>query len=32
MCDDAGAIYCFMNARETFKFAGETVHAIQAGF
>ena len=32
MCDDAGAIYCFMNARETFKLAGENVHAIQAGF
>lgn len=32
MCDDAGAIYCFMNARETFKFAGENVYAIQADF
>lgn len=32
MCDDAGAIYCFMNAGETFKLAGETVHAIRAGF
>lgn len=32
MCDDVGVIYYFMNARETFKFAGENVHAIQAGF
>ena len=32
MCDDAGAIYCFMNARETFKFAATSVHAIQADF
>ena len=32
MCDDAGVIYYFMNAGETFKLAGETVHAIRAGF
>lgn len=32
MCDDVGVIYYFMNARETFKFAATSVHAIQAGF
>lgn len=32
MCDDVGAIYWFMNARQTFKFAATNVHAIQAGF
>lgn len=32
MRDDAGAIYYFINARETFKLATTNVHAIQAGF
>ena len=32
MCDDVGAIYCFMNARDTFTLAATNVHAIQASF
>lgn len=32
MCDDVGAIYCFMNARETFELTATSVHAIQVDF